>query len=63
MTIDTLKEDVEHYQEVVIAIRASDACTRISYSIPEIMYDLSLLLSPQIFLLDILFRHRVFLAP
>ncbi|KAI0837724.1 C2H2 finger domain protein [Hypoxylon sp. FL0890] len=34
-----------------------------SYPIPETMYDPSLMLSPHVFLLGILFRHRAFRAP
>ncbi|KAK3687910.1 C2H2 finger domain protein [Podospora appendiculata] len=34
-----------------------------SYPIPEILHDPSLLLSPHVFLLGILFRHRVFRSP
>ena len=36
---------------------------RKSYPIPEIMYDPSLLLSVQVFLLGILYRHRAFDTP
>ncbi|KAF4480421.1 hypothetical protein CGGC5_v011005 [Colletotrichum fructicola Nara gc5] len=34
-----------------------------TYTIPETMFDPSLLLSPHVFLLGILFRHRAFRAP